>query len=95
MEFETAIFRVIQECLTNIHRHSGSTTAKVRLSRLADEVRVEVEDMGKGMPERNKIGMGLRGMRERLAQFQGELQIDSSGAGTIVVARLPLKSAAA
>jgi PAS domain S-box-containing protein len=95
MEFETAIFRVIQECLTNIHRHSGSTTAKVRLSRLADEVRVEVEDMGKGMPERNKIGMGLRGMRERLAQFQGELQIDSSGSGTIVVARLPLKSAAA
>jgi signal transduction histidine kinase len=90
MHLETAIFRVIQECLVNIHRHSGSKTAKVRLSRIDHELTVEVEDHGKGMPARQKGGVGLRGMKERLAQFRGTLEIRSSDTGTIVVARLPL-----
>jgi PAS domain S-box-containing protein len=92
IELETAIFRVIQECLTNIHRHSGSKTAKVQLSRTGDELRVEVEDKGKGMPLRQSAGVGLRGMRERLAQFGGTLEVFSNAAGTTVVARLPLMS---
>jgi len=92
IELETAIFRVIQECLTNIHRHSGSKTAKVQLSRTGDELRVEVEDKGKGMPLRQSAGVGLSGMRERLAQFGGTLEVFSNAAGTTVVARLPLMS---
>jgi PAS domain S-box-containing protein len=92
IELETAIFRVIQECLTNIHRHSGSKTARVQLSRTGDELRVEVEDKGKGMPLRQSAGVGLRGMRERLAQFGGTLEVFSNAAGTTVIARLPLMS---
>ena len=92
IELETAIFRVIQECLTNIHRHSGSKTARVQLSRTGDELRVEVEDKGKGMPIRQSAGVGLRGMRERLAQFGGTLEVFSNAAGTTVIARLPLMS---
>jgi PAS domain S-box-containing protein len=89
IELETAIFRVIQECLTNIHRHSGSKTAKVHISRTDGEVRVEVQDKGKGMPIHQTAGVGLRGMKERLAQFGGALEIQSNGAGTTVIARLP------
>ncbi len=92
IELETAVFRVIQECLTNIHRHSGSKTARLQLSRLDDELRVEVEDQGKGIPPEQAAGVGLRGMRERLAQFGGTLEIISNGSGTTMIVRLPLKS---
>jgi PAS domain S-box-containing protein len=88
MQLETTIFRIIQECLVNIHRHSGSKTAKISLSRIDDELTVEVEDHGKGMPAQQKGGVGLRGMKERLAQFRGALEIRSLDTGTTVVARL-------
>jgi PAS domain S-box-containing protein len=94
ISLETVIFRVIQECLTNIHRHSGSETAKIRLSRTEDELRLEVEDNGVGIPLQQASGVGLRGMKERVAQFGGTLEISSSATGTIVVARLPLASPA-
>ena len=95
-DLETAIFRVVQECLTNIHRHSGSPVAKVLLTRSDDEVRLEVEDMGKGIsPEKRKAmdseggpGVGIRGMRERIRLLGGTLEISSNGKGTVVVARL-------
>jgi len=100
-ELETAIFRVVQECLTNIHRHSGSPAATVCISRSATDVWVEVEDKGKGIsPEKRAeivssgamVGVGIRGMRERLRQLGGSLEINSegSGKGTVVVTRLPL-----
>ena len=60
-ELETAIFRVVQECLTNIHRHSGSAIAKVRLRRRDDEVLVEVEDRGKGIPPEKQDEMATGG----------------------------------
>src|SRR6266851_4874883 len=99
-ELETAIFRVVQECLTNIHRHSGSSVARIQASRQKNDVRIEVHDKGKGispskrseMESAGKAGVGLRGMRERLRQLGGSLEIGSprNGSGTIIVARLPV-----
>lgn len=95
---ETAAFRLVQECLTNIHRHSGSPTAKIRLRHSDHEVSVEVEDKGKGIPA-DKLeemasvgipGVGITGMRERVRQLGGTLDIGSSGSGTTVRARLPV-----
>jgi len=99
-ELETAVFRIVQECLTNIHRHSESRVAKIRLVRSAKDVRVEVEDRGKGIPREKQYeiasmgtpGVGIRGMRERLRQLGGNMEINSNGKGTVIVARLPLVS---
>jgi PAS domain S-box-containing protein len=98
-EIELLIFRLVQECLTNIHRHSGSKTALIRIEREELSVRVEVEDQGGGMaPERlaeiesRGTGLGIRGMRERVRHFHGDLVIESNGSGTKVYAILPLKT---
>jgi PAS domain S-box-containing protein len=88
-ELELAVFRIVQECLTNVHRHSGSKTAAVRVSQLADVVQVEVQDHGIGMPSHRSSGVGLRGMRERVKQFGGSLEIQANGTGTVVIARMP------
>jgi PAS domain S-box-containing protein len=96
-EMELVIFRLVQECLTNIHRHSGSKTALIRVERQENAVRVEVEDQGRGMsPERlaaiqsQGTGVGIRGMRERVRHLHGELVIESNGHGTKVYATLPV-----
>ena len=99
-EVETAIFRVVQECLTNIHRHSGSAVAKISIFRADGEVRVKAEDRGKGIPRERKSntelsgreGVGIRGMRERVRQLGGTLEITSpeDGKGTTVIARFPV-----
>ncbi len=97
-ELETAIFRVVQECLTNIHRHSGSPTAKVSIARFNGLVRVEVADRGKGIaPEKRHemeasgtLGVGLRGMRERILQLGGNIKIDSNSPGTVVRVQVPV-----
>ena len=99
-DVETAVFRVVQECLTNVHRHSGSDVAKICLARSNGHVRVEVADQGKGIPPEKKAamnsagmpGVGIRGMRERLRQLGGTLQIASNGVGTVVIAELPVAS---
>jgi PAS domain S-box-containing protein len=100
-DLETAVFRIVQECLTNIHRHSGSTVARVLISRSDYGLRVEVEDEGKGisplrrseMELSGKTGVGLRGMRERIRQLGGNLEIGSlpDGRGTVVLALLPVE----
>ena len=101
-DLETAIFRVVQECLTNIHRHSGSSTAKISVFRADTHVEIEVEDQGKGIPaeQRQQIelggraGVGLRGMRERVRQLGGTLEIrptNHTHTGTLVRAQLPVK----
>jgi signal transduction histidine kinase len=102
-ESETAIFRTVQECLTNIHRHSGSPTARIRISASDGQVRVEVEDRGKGIPQEKQFemtsrgtpGVGIRGMRERLRQLGGSLDIQSNAKGTRIVAQLPVALASA
>ena len=96
-DVELSLFRIVQECLTNIHRHSGSSTARVRIFRTPGEVCLEVRDEGKGIPAdvREKIssgegfGLGIRGIRERLRQFGGRLELQSDGGGTAVLAALP------
>jgi PAS domain S-box-containing protein len=95
-EIEIAIFRIVQECLTNIHRHSGSSTANIRVSQEGDRLTVQVRDQGKGIPlekrrdviEAGRGGVGLGGMRERLRQLGGTLEIQSGDRGTIVAATL-------
>lgn len=97
-ELEIAIFRMVQECLTNVHRHSGSMAAEIRVYQDAQRLLIEVQDRGKGIPadkqqELNSVGrsgVGFRGMRERLRQLGGTLRIQSDGDGTVVVAMLPL-----
>jgi signal transduction histidine kinase len=96
-EFEIAIFRIVQECLTNIHRHSESPTASISLAVSLEEILLEIKDQGKGMPRHVKsevaadsiYGVGIRGMRERIMQLGGSVEISSSGQGTAVIARLP------
>jgi signal transduction histidine kinase len=97
-ESETAIFRVVQECLTNIHRHSGSSAARIRLRQRDSEIAVEISDKGKGIPPEKREemssagtpGVGIRGMRERLRQLGGTLDLTSNATGTVVTVRLPI-----
>jgi PAS domain S-box-containing protein len=98
-ESELALFRVLQEGLTNVHRHSGSPTAHVRLSVKKGMCILEIEDKGKGIsPEllaefgqegMGGLGIGVRGMNERIRQLGGRLELVSNGAGTILTATLP------
>jgi PAS domain S-box-containing protein len=94
---ELVIFRVVQECLTNVIRHSQSKTAIIRLDCNNNKVEVEVQDSGKGIPrERLKAiqlqggGVGVRGMRERIRHFGGEMKIISADSGTTVRLSIPI-----
>jgi signal transduction histidine kinase len=92
-DIETALFRVVQECLLNVHRHSNSSTASVSLRRDAGKIRLQIADEGVGMPatkESDGFGVGLLGIRERIRQLDGKLEISSlEGKGTAVVATVP------
>ena len=102
-DVETALFRIVQECLTNIHRHSGSPTARIQLGRDGQQISLEVADEGRGLPEAAflesdggpaKLGVGIRGMRERVRQLGGRLEIRPGKPGTIVEVILPLSGKA-
>jgi signal transduction histidine kinase len=87
----------VQECLTNIHRHSGSKSAVINMARHTDKVLLEVEDKGKGIsPERlaeiqaKGSGVGMTGMRERVRQFGGKMTIESNCEGTMISFTLPV-----
>jgi signal transduction histidine kinase len=91
---ELVLFRVLQESLTNIHRHAGSTRAKIQLSITADSATLSVEDDGKGFTfvngQPHKPGVGIAGMRERVRELGGELRIHSASNGTKVEAIVPM-----
>jgi PAS domain S-box-containing protein len=95
-DLELTIFRIVQEALTNIHRHSGSRTATIRLSRDAERVMLDIQDYGKGIsPEKlagikaQRTGVGIAGMRERVRHLQGEMNIQSNANGALISVILP------
>jgi signal transduction histidine kinase len=96
---ETTLFRVVQEGLTNVHRHASTTTASIRLAALADAVTLEIHDEGHGLrdpvihlsgtlPE--TLGVGIQGMRERVSQLGGTFDVEFTDSGTTVRVRVPM-----
>jgi len=95
---ETTVFRLVQECLTNVHRHSGSPSARIRIQETSTELIVEITDRGHGMPQAAletmngsgaPFGVGIMGMYERVRQAGGSMKIQSGNRGTTVTATLP------
>jgi signal transduction histidine kinase len=101
-EMEIAIFRVVQESLGNVHRHSGSKTAQVRVEHDAQKVTLEISDQGRGLSIDGKTeaampampGVGIQGMRERVRQLGGQFEIQSNDGSTTVRAVIPVRVAA-
>jgi signal transduction histidine kinase len=101
---EIALFRVLQEGLTNVHRHSGASQVDIRFFREASSVVLEVRDYGRGMPpelvgqvgnSNRRPGIGLAGMRERLSELRGRLEFQPADPGTRLLAIVPLSAQAA
>jgi PAS domain S-box-containing protein len=105
---EIAIFRIIQESLTNIHRHSGSAKASIRLALEGNQILLTIGDQGKGMPseatpeepntlqepkKNRKLGVGIAGMRERVLQLGGQFEVAAGNPGTVIKAVFPIPSA--
>jgi len=99
-EMETTLFRVVQECLTNVHRHARSPSARISLVRQPGRVSLVVSDAGRGIPTgtlshaqgaRGRVGVGIAGMRERVRQLGGTIRFDSSGDGTRVTVIFPTR----
>ena len=93
-EIETAIFRVIQESLTNIYRHAETQDARIELVQESDSVALRVRDFGRGIPDLKfgtgiAPGVGISGMKERVKQLNGELRISRAEPGTLVHATIP------
>ena len=99
---ETALFRVVQESLTNVHRHASTTTASIRLRTTADAVALEIQDQGHGLrdqlPQEDgtvlpaTLGVGIQGMRERIRQLGGTFDVEFTDSGTMVRVCVPLDS---
>jgi signal transduction histidine kinase len=97
---ETTLFRVVQESLTNAHRHASTATASIRLRTTADEVALDIQDQGRGLsdnPEHQNgtllpgtLGVGIQGMRERIHQLGGSFDVEFTDRGTTVRVRVPL-----
>lgn len=94
---ETALFRVVQESLANVHRHSTSSCAFLKLVRAGNNIELTIADRGRGLPPglltgtagEARIGVGISGMRQRMRQLKGRLDLSSDGQGTTVHAVLP------
>ena len=96
-EVETAVFRIIQEALTNVFRHSGAAKACITLTKYPDHVAVSIRDFGKGIAAHivelrpGSVGIGLGGMRQRAKEFGGELRLKNAQPGTLIEVTIPLK----
>jgi signal transduction histidine kinase len=97
-DVETSVFRIVQECLTNVQRHSGSTTARVSVERAGDRLSFEIADDGRGLPPTLRAdhdvllasGVGIAGIHERVRELRGQITIRSSDHGTTVKVVLPI-----
>ena len=96
-EVEMALFRIVQECLTNIHRHSGSKKAIIRIARKAETVSLDIQDEGKGISTEKLVsiqgqsaGVGIAGIRERVRHLRGTVNIQSNPSGTTISVKLPV-----
>jgi PAS domain S-box-containing protein len=97
-DVETALFRAVQEALTNVHRHSGSSAVDIRIDLDEEQVRLEIKDYGRGIPKERlnrltddaRAGIGIAGMRERARELRGALEIKSDETGTRVIVAIPL-----
>jgi two-component system, NarL family, sensor kinase len=96
---ETALFRIMQEALTNVHRHSGSSKVEIQMETDGEFATIAIRDFGKGIPKETleqfkksgtNVGVGLAGIRERVKELGGALEIRSTRKGTILKAALPL-----
>jgi signal transduction histidine kinase len=103
-ELELTLFRILQEALTNVHRHSASSSVNITLFRDVDGVTLQVEDYGRGVPDETLkrlrtakavVGVGITGMRERVRQLGGRLEIESDDKGTLIKATLPFERSGA
>jgi signal transduction histidine kinase len=101
-EIETALFRILQEALTNVHRHSGSRNVEIRLTLYQSVVTLAIDDNGKGIPQDVlerfsksglNLGVGLAGMRERVKELGGRLELESGKTGTRLKAIIPIAEA--
>ncbi|MGH9498831.1 MAG: ATP-binding protein [Terriglobales bacterium] len=99
-DVEIALFRAVQEALTNVHRHSGGSEVDIRVTLNAKQVRLEIKDNGQGIPQERlrgltegyaEAGVGIAGMRERMRELGGSLEIQSKGTGTKVIIAIPLR----
>src|SRR5436190_5113842 len=105
-DFEIALFRIVQEALTNVLRHSGSETASIRLEHRSGEIFLEIRDKGSGLAAKKnagesndseeliEMGVGIPGMQQRLRQLGGRLEIDSNNEGTKITAVVPIANGA-
>ena len=102
-DVELALFRIVQESLTNVRRHSGSETASIRLENKSGEIVLEIQDCGRGMPTPKmsedahdliEVGVGIPGMRQRLVQLGGRLEVTSNSHGATITAVVPLTNGA-
>jgi signal transduction histidine kinase len=97
-DLEAAVFHIVQESLTNIHRHSGSKTATLRIARTNGRLLLDIEDAGNGIPadilreiQTQGSGVGIAGMRERVLHFNGNMRITSVNTGTRIAVTFPVK----
>jgi signal transduction histidine kinase len=100
---ETALYRVVQESLTNVHRHTATTRVVIELATAGDAIALEIRDQGRGLPDNRSqqsgppaappLGVGIQGMRERINQLKGTFDIEFAKKGTTVRVRVPLNKA--
>jgi signal transduction histidine kinase len=102
-DIEIALFRALQEALTNVHRHASTPKVDIRLALLPNQIRLEIQDYGQGIPPDvlrhlgdtvGKAGIGLAGMRERVHELDGSLNIQSDSHGTLLTIVLPVANTA-
>jgi len=92
-DLEISLFRLVQECLTNIHKHSGAKSAAVRIAIDDGNLSLAVSDDGGGISPGKSHGVGFTGMQERVRQLDGSFKVASSSQGTVVTATFPLRKA--